>query len=246
MPEVLSRIDGSILRITLNRPEHGNMATDAMGHEIIRLLADAHNQARVVVLDGTGPDFCLGRAGMGGRPVKPQEAIERRRSSEVIFDTYGAVRNCKIPVICAARGRVEGFGCAVGSVCDMTIAADTAVFCIPEMEHAIMPTMVMSALIDRATMKGLNYLVYSAARVSAERAMLYGLVSDVVPAAELDTAVTKLCEKIISYPAVATEGTKEYLRRAFGMTTPDAVDFARNIHAVINSSSDIKKGRTHY
>lgn len=246
MPEILSRLDGEILRITLNRPEHGNMATDAMGHEIIRLLADAHNQARVVVLDGSGPDFCLGRAGMGGRPVKPQEAIERRRTSEVIYDTYGSVRACKVPVVCSARGRVEGFGCAIASVCDLTIAADTARFCIPEMEHAIMPTMVMSALIDRATTKGLNYLVYSAARVSAERAMMFGLVSDVVPAAELDGAVTKLCEKIISFPAVATEGTKEYLRRAFGMTTPDAVDFARNIHAVINSSSEIKKGRTVY
>lgn len=246
MSEILSRLDGAILRITLNRPENGNMATDAMGHEIIRLLAEAHTRARVVVLDGAGDDFCLGRAGMGGRPIKPQEALERRRTSEVIYDTYGAVRACKVPVICAARGRVEGFGCAIASVCDITIAADSARFCIPEMEHNIMPTMVMSALIDRASMKGLNYLVYSAARVSAERAMIHGLVSDVVPAADLDAAVTRLCDKIVGYPAVATEGTKEYLRRAFGMTTPDAVDFARNIHAVINASSEIKQGRTHY
>jgi enoyl-CoA hydratase len=222
------------------------MATDAMGHEIIRLLADAHNCARVVVLDGTGPDFCLGRAGMGSRPIKPQEALDRRRTSEVIYDTYGAVRSCKVPVVCAARGRVEGFGCAIASVCDLTIAADTARFSIPEMEHNIMPTMVMSALIDRATMKGLHYLVYTAVPVSAERAMMYGLVSDIVPAPELDAAVDKLSARIISFPAVATEGTKEYLRRAFGMTTPDAVDFARNIHAVINSSSEIKQGRTHY
>ncbi len=246
MSEILSRMDGEILRITLNRPEDGNMATDAMGFEVIRLLGEAHTRARVVVLDGAGPDFCLGRGGMGTRPIKPQEALERRRTSEVIYDTYGAVRSCKVPVICAARGRVEGFGCAIASVCDITIAADTARFCVPEMEHNIMPTMVMSALIDRATMKGLNYLVFSAAKVSAERAMMYGLVSDVVPDAGLDEAVTKLCQKIISYPGVATEGTKEYLRRAFGMTTPDAVDFARNIHAVINSSSEIKKGRTHY
>ncbi len=246
MQEILNRMDGEILRITFNRPDNGNMATDAMGHEVIRLLGDAHTRARVVVVDGAGPDFCLGRAGMANRPIKPQEALERRRSSEVIFDTYGAIRSCKVPVICAARGRVEGFGFAVASVCDITIAADSARFCIPEMEHNIMPTMVMSALIDRATMKGMNYLVYSAAKVSAERAMIHGLVSDVVSAADLDAAVTKLCEKIISYPAVATEGTKEYLRRAFGMTTPDAVDFARNIHAVINSSSDINKGKTHY
>ena len=245
MPDILDRMDGDILRVTLNRPENGNMATDAMGHEIRKLLDGAHERARVVVLSGAGPDFCLGRAGMGSVPAKPQEALERRRSSEVVFDVYGAIRTCKVPVICAARGRVEGFGCAVASVCDITIAADTARFQIPEMEHNIMPTMVMSALIDRATMKGLNYLVYSAAKVSAERAMVYGLVSEVVPAAELDAAVTRLCEKIISYPAPATEGTKEYLRRALGMTTPDAVDFARNIHAVINSSSEMRRAGKH-
>lgn len=246
MSEILSRLDGEILRISFNRPDDGNMATDAMGHEVIGLLAKAHEKARVVVLDGSGPDFCLGRAGMGRRPVKPQEALDRRRTSEVIFDTYGAIRNCQVPVIAAIRGRAEGFGCAVASVADITIAAHDAQFRIPEMEHNIMPTMVMSALIDRATMKGMHYLVYSAATVSAERAMIYGLVSDVVPAAELDARVTSLCAKIISYPAPATEGTKEYLRRAFGMTTPDAVDFARNIHAVINSSGEMRRGRTHY
>ncbi len=76
--------------------------------------------------------------------------------------------------------------------------------------------------------------------------MMFGLVSDIVPAAGLDAAVAKLCKRIIDCPAAATEGTKEYLRRALGMTTPDAVDFARNIHAVINSSSEMRAGRTHY
>ncbi len=246
MNDIISRQDGEILRITFNRPADGNMATDAMGHEVIGLLAAAHEKSRVVVLDGAGDDFCLGRAGMGRRPIKSQEALDRRRTSEVIYDTYGAIRSCRVPVIAAIRGRAEGFGCAVASVADITFAAQDAMFRIPEMEHNIMPTMVMSALIDRTTMKAMHYLVYSAAEISAERAMMFGLVSDVVPAAELDDRVTRLCERIISYPAPATEGTKEYLRRAFGMTTPDAVDFARNIHAVVNSSSEMKKGRTHY
>ena len=246
MADIIERLDGQILRITFNRPDAGNMATDAMGHEVIALLGAAHTRARVVVLDGAGADFCMGRAGMGKRPITPQEALERRRTSEVIFDTYGAIRNCKVPVIAAVRGRAEGFGCAVASVADITIAAHDATFRIPEMEHNIMPTMVMSALVDRATLKGLTYLTYSTASVSAERAMMFGLVSEIVPAAEHDAFVTKLCERIISYPAPATEGTKEYLRRAMGMTTPDAVDFARNIHAVINSSSEMRKGRTHY
>lgn len=240
---IISRQDGAILRITLNRPDAGNGATDDMARELTRLLHNAHPAARVVVLDGAGPDFCIGRASMGTPPALQPEALTRRRQSDVIFDTYGAIRNCAAPVICAVKGQVLGFGCAIASVADMTIAADTAVFQIPEMEHRIMPTMVMSALVDRATLKGLTYLVYSCAKVSAERALHFGLVSDVVPAAELDARVNALCAKILQAPPPASTGVKEYLRRAMQMDTTSAVDFARNIHAVINSSSEMKGGK---
>ena len=237
---LILRQDGAILRITLNRPEAGNGATDDMARELTRQLKAAGPATRVVILDGNGPDFCIGRASMGTPPAAPQEALQRRRQSDVIFDTYAAIRTCAAPVICATQGQVLGFGCAIAAVADMTIAADTAIFQIPEMEHRIMPTMVMSALVDRATLKGLTYLVYSCAKVSAERALSFGIVSDVVPAAELKSRVDALAAKILSTPPPASAGVKEYLSRAMQMDTQGAVDFARNIHAVINSSSEMK------
>lgn len=245
MPDIVSRQDGDILRIMLNRPDSGNGATDEMARELKTQLDSAHERARIVVLSGAGADFCVGRASMGARPAQQPEALDRRRQSDVIFDAYGAIRNCRLPVIAAVQGRALGFGCAIAAVADMTIAAADAVFQIPEMEHRIMPTMVMSALVDRATLKGLTYLVYSSAEVGPERALAFGLVSDIVPAAELEDRVTRLCAKIIACPPPATEGAKDYLRRALGMTTPDAVDFARNIHAVVNSSSEMRRGGKH-
>ena len=242
MPDIITSQVGDVLRITLNRPDAGNGATDDMARELTRALNAT--TARVVVLDGNGPDFCIGRAQMGTPKTVQPEALDRRRASDVIFDAYGAIRNCAAPVICAVKGQVLGFGCAIASVADITIAADTAIFQIPEMEHRIMPTMVMSALIDRATLKGLTYLVYSCDRISAERALHFGLVSTVVPAAELDARVAKLCEKILQAPPPASTGVKEYLKRGMQMDTNSAVDFARNIHAVINSSSEMKGGKT--
>ena len=85
-------------------------------------------------------------------------------------------------------------------------------------------------------------MVHSAARVSAERAITYGLVSDTAPASELDARVEALCAKMISAPAIATEGVKDYLKRAMTMDVPAAVDYARNLHAVVNSSNEIKRG----
>ena len=241
---VLHRQHGEILRITLNRPEAGNGATDDMARALTQLLTSVAAATRVVILAGNGADFCIGRAQMGTPKAVQPEALDRRRASDVIFDVYGAIRNCPAPVIAAVHGQALGFGCAIASVAALTIAADTAIFQIPEMEHRIMPTMVMSALVDRATLKGLTYLVYSCARVSAERALHFGLVSDVAPAAELGARVEALAAKILQAPPPASAGVKEYLKRALQMDTPCAVDFARNIHAVVNSSSEMKGGKT--
>ena len=134
-----------------------------------------------MVLNGTGKDFCVGRAGMGATPAVDPEAIERRRQSEVIFNSYAAFRAATVPVIAVVRGLAAGYGCAIAGVADITIAAESATFQIPEMAHRIMPTMVMSALMDRVSRKDLTYLVYSTAIISAARAREAGIVSEVVP-----------------------------------------------------------------
>ena len=239
--EIISQQDGPILRITFNRPDHGNGATDHMATELTRLLNGAAEKSRLVVLRGAGKDFCIGRASMGQQPAVLPEALVRKRAYDVIFNSYAAIRNTPIPVICAVQGRALGYGCAVAALCDITIASDAATFQIPEMEHYILPTMVLSAMIDRMTRKGLGYMTWSCATVGPERALSHGIVSEVVPAASLDDTVENLCKFMLKAPAVATEGVKEYLRHAMTMDVPSAVGLARNLHAVVNSSSEMKR-----
>ena len=167
--DILVKQDGPILRITLNRPEHGNGATDPMATTLTETLLKAGETSRLVVLTGAGKDFCVGRAGMGQRPAVDPEALVRRRQSEVIFNSYASFRAATVPVIAVVRGLAAGYGCAIAGVADITIAAESAKFQIPEMLHRIMPTMVMSALMDRVSRKDLTYLVYSSATISATR-----------------------------------------------------------------------------
>src|SRR6266508_1405159 len=194
--QILTARKGPLLEITLNRPEIGNAASDAM-------------------------------------------AVELRRRNDVVFNCYGAFRRCEIPVIGVVKGRAFGFGCAIAAVCDITLAADTASFQVPEMNHHIMPTMVMSALVDRVPRKALTYLVWSTAIVTPARAREAGIVSEVFPAAELDAAVDALCAQIMRAPRPARVGCKDYARAALDMDVAGAVEFARSIHAVINSSSEM-------
>ena len=147
--------------------EIGNAASDAMAIELAKLLLSAGESAEIVVLRGAGEDFCVGRETMGKRPPgAPPEALELRRRNDVVFNCYGAFRRCEVPVIGVVKGRAFGFGCAIAAVCDITLAADTATFQVPEMAHHIMPTMVMSALVDRVPRKALTYLVWSTAIVT--------------------------------------------------------------------------------
>src|ERR1700694_1174361 len=238
--QILTEPKGPILEITLNRPEIGNAASDGMAVELTKLLLGAGESSEIVVLRGAGDDFCVGRETMGKRPAGAQpDALELRRRNDVVFNCYGAFRRCEIPVIGVVRGRAFGFGCAIAAVCDITLAADTAKFQVPEMAHNIMPTMVMSALVDRVPRKALTYLVWSTAVISPARAREAGIVSEVFPAAELDGAVDAVCKQIMRAPRPARVGCKDYARAALDMDVAGAVEFARSIHAVINSSSEM-------
>jgi enoyl-CoA hydratase len=242
IPDILTTQKGPILEIMFNRPQDGNAASDDMAEALTKLLLGAPESAEIIILTGAGDDFCVGRSPAGRRPESnSSDALERRFGSDVVFDCYNAFRRVPVPVIGVVKGRALGFGCALASVCDITLAADNARFQVPEMLHNIMPTMVMSAMVDRLPRKAISYLVYSTAVISAARAREAGLVSEVVPLAELDAAVEALCATMLKAPPVARRGVKEYTRSALHMDMQGAIDFARNLHAAINSSVAMRK-----
>jgi enoyl-CoA hydratase len=241
--EILVKQDGPVLRITINAPERGNAVTDDMVREMTHLINEAAKTSDIVVLRGAGKDFCVGRAGMGARPSPEPTAYTRRNFSDVVFDAYGAMRNCPIPIVCVVQGSAHGFGCAIAAACDITIASDKASFSVPEMAHQIMPTMVLSSFVDRVPRKAMAYLVYSMFEVSPERALSYGIVSDVVPAAQLDAHVDKLTAAMLKAPRISLTSAKEYIRSGPDMPTFGAVEYARNLHATINSAEEIRKPR---
>ena len=175
-------------------------------------------KARIVVLRGAGEDFCIGRETMGKRPP-----ARRRRPSCAAATTWcsTATRSAAARSPCVwCAGRAFG-RCAIAAVCDITLAADTATFQVPEMAHNIMPTMVMSALVDRAPRKALTYLVWSTARSAAQRARPAS--SEVFPAAELDAAVEAL-RAADHAPRPARVGCKDYARAALDMDVTGALN----------------------
>jgi enoyl-CoA hydratase len=238
---ILDRLDGDILQIALNEPEAGNAMSNDMAAHLAALLEGAAERARFVVLRAAGDDFCIGRSSMGKPRDSRPEALALRRTNDVVFQCYGAFRRSPVPIIAVVQGQALGFGCALAAAADVTIAADSATFQLPEVGHNIMPTMAMSALLGRVSEKALMYITYSTAMLDAGRALQLGIVSEVVPAASLDEAVDRFCEVLLKAPQPAILAVKEFARSASAMNIDHAIQYARALHATVNSSSEMRR-----
>jgi enoyl-CoA hydratase len=236
---IIQQRDGDVTTITLNRPEVGNRLTDPQLTTLAAMIDGAAQDSKLTVLNSVGEDFSLGREAMGQQAPNIEAYVMRQRI-DVILNLYDAFRRSKTPIVGVVQGRAAGLGCAMAGLCDITIASDKARFQLPEMAHKIMPSLAMSALVDRVPRKALMYLVYSTEEIDAQLALSIGLVSQVVPGGELDTAVGEFVAKLRKFSAVALIGAKEYAHTAYNMDTTAANAFARNIHATINSSSAIR------
>lgn len=231
--------DGRLLRIRLQR--EGNGVSDGMAAQLSAAVLSAHETSDAVLLTSAGPDYVTGRVRDPSAPAPEAEAYARRAEYDSIFGSYKAIRNCQVPVVTAIEGRAMGFGAAIAALCDVSFAADSATFNIPEIGHNVMPTMVMSALYDRINRNALLWLAYSTDFISAERALAYGFVSHVVPVAELGAAVDRFLAQLLSRPRPAILGLKEYLHVAPRMDELGAIDYARSLHSIVNTSAAMKK-----
>jgi enoyl-CoA hydratase len=238
-PHLLIEQDGRLLRIKFNRtPDNG--VSDSMAAALSEAVLKAHETSDAVVLGSAGPDFCTGRVRDVAGPPSP-EAYTRRDEYDSIFNSYKALRSCQVPVIGVIEGRTMGFGTAIASLCDVSFASDKASFNIPEIAHNVMPTMVMSAVYDRMSRNAILWMAYSADFIDAQQAMVYGIVSRVVAHDKLDAEVKRFCELLLSRPRPAILGLKEYLRTAPRMDEQGAIDYARSMHSMVNTSAAMKR-----
>ena len=242
MSDILDQCEGDLLTITLNRPEHGNGLNDTGIAQLTTLLQGAAARARVVLLKAAGDDFCVGRIAPRGAAQPVLEALAVRRGRDVVFNCYAAFRESPLPIIAAVQGRALGFGCAIAACADITLASDDASFQMPEFGENIMPTIAMSALLGKVTAKQLMYIAYSTAVLPAHRAENFGFVSEVARGKSgLEASTDRICRQILKAPQPAVLAIKEYARVAPNMDIRGAVDYARSLHAVINSSSEMRR-----
>lgn len=227
-------VDGGFA-VTIDRAERGNMLTLPMIAALAQAVRDVPGDARFVHLSGAGADFCRGRDPQGAPAVAT--ALEIRSALiEPILSLYDALSDCPVPVVCSVRGAARGLGAALATACDVTIAAESARFDLPEMEKNLPPTLAISAMMRKVPPKALALLVYGMEEIDARTAQALGLVSSVVPDGDLAEATTRLLATLRRRSREALVAVKDYQRAAPELGTRSGRDLAASLLASVLSS----------
>ncbi len=240
MSEVIRLVHkNAVAAIMIDRGDEGNQLTIPMVRELAATFREAgKSDAKVITLRSTGTDFCLGRDTRGGPAGGPPPNAVQMRTNLIapLLDVYEAISSVPQPVICSVQGAAMGFGCALATSCDITIASDTARFKLPELEKNLPPTLAISAMMSRVPQKALTWLVYSMREIDAQTALQLGILSDVVPPAKLIAESDKLVAELSTRARDALIGIKDYVRAAPGLQGRAVADLAGNLLATVFSS----------
>jgi len=222
-----------MLEITLAAPEHGNALDGAMADAMLKAIRDLPETAKGIVLAAEGADFCAGRRGGAPRDASVKlTAIDiRKRIIEPILDLYQAMRNAPVPIFAAVQGRAAGVGAALAGLADVAIAAEDAQFTIPEMNHDIAPTLVMTALVERIPRNHLARMVITRDPIDGRMAQTLGLVSIVVPAARLPEELARVRKQAASASAPTIRAVKAFLTAAPETSFATRRDYAAMVNA---------------
>ena len=229
-------------RIELNRPDCGNLVTADMVVELASALRSVAGDVKLIVIAGKGADFCKGRdyqsapESAGANRAAPSALEIRERMTAPMMDLYTMLRDAPVATLSVVQGAAYGFGCALAGACDMTIAADSARFRLPEMGRGLPPTLAMSALWDRVSPRAIGYMVYSTAELTAQDASRIDLVHAVVPEADLMARAAVLAETICKQPLDAIHSVKEYLKVAPSMPAAARGGLGASLFAGVLSS----------
>jgi enoyl-CoA hydratase/carnithine racemase len=245
MDEILVARDGPVATITINRPEVLNAMRGDMWETLRVALRDVgyDDAIRVVVVTGAGSAFCSGAdvSGLGGGEGAPVHPLESMRS---VGDCFLTLYELPKPTIARVPGVAAGAGANLALMCDLVVAGESARFCEIFARRGLSidggGSWILPRLVGLQKAKELTFLT---TMLSAAEAQSYGLVTRLVPDAELDGAVAELAAKLAEGPPRALALSKAMLNRSFETTIHEAlIDEGRSQTVNLRSKDVIEAG----
>lgn len=217
-------VSDHVATVTLARPERRNAMTPSMWLGLARIGAALPEDVRVVVVRGQGPSFC---AGIDLRMFSPEGVPgEERAAGPPDDDTiagyqagYTWLRDPSFVSVAAVQGHAIGAGFQLALACDLRILADDAALCMKEPALGLVPDLTgTKPLVEIVGLPRAIEICLTSRNVAASEAAALRLAELVVPAGELDSAVSDLVAALLSADATAARATKALLAQAAANT----------------------------
>ncbi|MGB6388082.1 MAG: enoyl-CoA hydratase [Methyloceanibacter sp.] len=237
---IVATTKGKVGLITLNRPHALNALNTLLISELNRALDkfEADPQVGCIVITGDEKAFA---AGVDIKEMHKKTFVEAYGSDFIA--PFDRISHCRKPIIAAVAGYALGGGCELAMSCDIILAADNASFGQPEINLGIMPGAGGTQRLTRAVGKAKAMeLCLTGRRMDAEEAERSGLVSRVVPAAELMDEAMIMANKIASLSQHAVMMIKEAINRGFATTLAEGTRFERGQFYSLFATEDQKEG----
>lgn len=227
--------------VTLHRPAQLNALNDALMDALGEALhsMDKDPDIGAIVITGNAKAFAAGADIAAMADWSYMDVYQ----DGFITRNWEAIRRVRKPVIAAVAGYAVGGGCELALACDIIVAAESAQFALPEIKLAMLPGAGGTQRLPRAVGKAKAMdMCLSARMLNADEADRYGLVSRVIPDAELHSRTLQLANQIAGYSLPALMAIKESVNRAFESSLNEGILFERReLHARF-ASADAHEG----
>jgi methylglutaconyl-CoA hydratase len=234
---------GPVVTVSLNRPEARNAFDE---HLIAELAAWARTplqpSVRVAVLRGEGKVFSAGADLTWMSKMVAYSHEENIRDAQAVSAMFAALDALPVPLVGRVHGAALGGGAGLAAVCDIVVAADTAMFGFTEAKLGILPAVISPFALAKIGRSAARELFLTAARFSAERAREIGLVHAVVPESDLDATVESYVRELMSSAPGAVTAAKQLIAKVADRPPAEVSDLTAQTIAAHRVSQEGQAG----
>jgi len=230
--------------VTFNRPEIHNAFNSVVITEMTEVfdVIAADDDIRAVVLSGKGKSFCAGADLNWMRGVIKQSFEENLEESNALADLFWKIYTCKRPVIGRINGAAIGGGTGFVAVCDIAIAARSAVFSFSEVKIGVVPACIGPYVIRKMGEGKTRELFITGERMKADRAHEVGLINKVVDDDQLDAEADRLIHAILTSGPEAVAMAKKLISEVPGMAPEQFKPYTADMIARLRVSDEGQEG----
>ncbi len=243
---ILTHVEAGVLTLTLNRPDRLNSFNDEMHRQLAEALkiAERDDSVRCLLITGAGRGFCAGQD-LNDRNVSvDQETPDLGLSVERFYNPLiRSITSLPKPVICAVNGVAAGAGAALAFACDIVIASSSASFIQSFCRLGLVPdsggSWFLPRLAGRARAMGMALL---GDKVSAEQALTWGLIWQVVEPEQLADKTQTLAQHLATQPTYGLGLIKKAINASATNTLDQQLDLERDLQRLGGRSDDYREG----